>query len=173
GDIVDWFDQNPLSRRSGLTATPKRGDGVSIGHKMFPGVASDYPLYHLTKPCAVKDGWAVPYVQKYIEVAGVDFKNLKQVAGDFDDAELERVLGEEGQLARWVEPLLAMVGTRRTLIFSPGVEMARNVALYINARREGVCPDCQARRWHPRRLIGDGAACPCGRLVHPEDVADD
>src|SRR5262249_48246868 len=79
GHIVGWFDQNPVSRRSGLTATPKRSDGKSIGHKMFPGVAVDYPLYHVTKPCAVQDGWAVPYVQRYIEVEGVDFRKLKKI----------------------------------------------------------------------------------------------
>jgi superfamily II DNA or RNA helicase len=173
GHIVDWFDRNPLSRRSGLTATPKRGDGISIGHKMFPGVAIDYPLCHLTRPCAVRDGWAVPYVQKYIEVEGVDFKNLKRVKGDFDEAELERVLGEEGQLAKLVQPLLDMVDDRRTLVFSPGKEMAKNVARYVNARRKAVCPDCQARRWYPSRLIGDGAACPCGRAVQPGDVTRD
>lgn len=173
GHIVDWFDRNPLSRRSGLTATPKRSDGVSLGHKMFPAVASDYPLFHLTRPCAVKDGWAVPYVQSYIEVAGVDFKALRKVEGDFDAEELERVLGEEGQLAKLIEPLLDQVGSRRTLIFSPGVRMARDVANYINARREARCPACGVRRWHPARLISDGAACRCGRPVEPGDVLND
>jgi superfamily II DNA or RNA helicase len=165
GHIADWFDRNPLSRRSGLTATPKRGDGISIGHKMFPGVAIDYPLFHVEKPCAVKQGWAVPYVQKYIEVEGVDFKNIRQVAGDFDKAELELVLGEEATLAKLVQPLLDLVGDRRTLVFNPGVEMARNVAAFINARVEAACPACGARRWYPRKLVGDGARCACGGLL--------
>ena len=86
GHLVDWFGTNPASRRLGLTATPKRGDGVSIGDTMFPGIAIDYPLYSVTKPCAVKDGFAVPYVQRYIEVEGVDFKNIKRASdGDFDE----------------------------------------------------------------------------------------
>ncbi len=170
GHIVDWFGQNPAARRGGLTATPKRGDGVSLGHKMFPGVSIDYPLYHITKPCAVKQGWAVPYVQKYIEVEGVDFKSIKKVAGDFDDADLERVLGEEGCLAKMVEPLLDMVGERRTLIFSPGVEMAKNVARYINARAQVECPACNARQWHPVKLLGDGALCKCGYSLSAENA---
>jgi superfamily II DNA or RNA helicase len=170
GHIVDWFDRNPASRRSGLTATPKRGDGISIGHKMFPGVAIDYPLFHIERPCAVKQGWAVPYVQKYIEVEGVDFKNLRRVKGDFDEAELELVLGEEATLAKLVQPLLDLVGDRRTLIFSPGVEMAKNVAAFINARVEAECPGCGARRWYPRRLVGDGARCACGGLIDPGGV---
>lgn len=170
GHIVDWFGQNPLSRRMGMTATPKRSDGVSLGDKMFPGIAIDYPLYHRSKPCAVKDGYAVPYVQKYIEVEGVDFKSIKQIAGDFDDADLERVLGEESTLAKLVEPLLDLVGDRKTLIFSPGVAMARNVACYINARCQASCPVCSAVKWHPTKLIGDGAECKCGRPVTEADI---
>lgn len=165
GPIVDWFEQNPQSRRIGLTATPKRSDGVSIGHKMFPGVAVDYPLYSRSKPCAVKDGWAKPYVQRYIQVEGVDFKNLKRDSkGDFDGAAMEIALQAEGALAKLVMPLLDMVENRRTLIFSPGVDMARNVALFINARVKASC-ECGSLKWYPRALIGDGACCECGRFV--------
>ena len=169
GHIVDWFDRNPQSRRNGITATPKRGDDVSIGDKMFPGVALDYPLYSPSKPCAVKDGFAVPYVQKYIEVEGVDFRSLAKMGSDFDEADLERLLGTEEQLAKLIEPLLDMVGSRRTLIFSPGVEMAKNVARYINARSEAICT-CGKMKWYANLLIGDGATCECGRLIDPKDV---
>jgi superfamily II DNA or RNA helicase len=165
GHIVDWFEKNPASKRGGLTATPKRGDGVSIGHKMFPAVAIDYPLYHATKPCALRSGWAVPYEQCYIEVEGVDFKNIAKVKGDFCEEELEAVLGEEGTLAKLVQPLLDMVGDRRTLIFSPGVAMAANVARFINARSKVECPACRKTRWYPVKLLGDGAECPCGQKL--------
>lgn len=172
GHIADWFDRNDKSRRNGLTATPKRGDAVSIGYKMFPGVAIDFPLWHAERPCAVKEGWAVPYLQKYIEVEGVDFRHLKQVAGDFDDADLERVLGKETTLAKLCEPLLELVGDRRTLIFSPGVEMANDVAAYINARAKCLCPQCGKTRWQPRKLLGDGAECFCGFLFAKEHASD-
>jgi superfamily II DNA or RNA helicase len=170
GHIVDWFDANTVSRRNGLTATPKRSDKINIGYKMFPGIAIDYPLFHATNRCAVKDGWAVPYVQRYIEVEGVDFKNVARIKGDFDEADLERILGEEGTLAKLVQPLLDMVGDRRTLIFSPGVAMAKNVARFINARSETECPECHLVAWHPTKLIGDGAQCRCGVLLAAENV---
>jgi superfamily II DNA or RNA helicase len=171
--IVDWFEQNPKSRRFGLTATPKRGDQVSIGHKMFPAVSLDYPFYSPSKPCAVKDGYAVPYVQKYIEVAGVDFKSLAKIGADFDEADLERRLGEEKTLAGLCIPLLENVGGRQTLIFSPGVDMARNVARFINARAEVRCKVCNKIQWHPKALIGDGTACSCGALIESEWVTRD
>jgi superfamily II DNA or RNA helicase len=171
GHIVNWFERNPASRRLGLTATPKRGDGVSIGDKMFPGIAIDYPLFSPVKPSAVKDGYAVPYVQKYIEVEGVDFKQIKRLKsdGDFEDAALEQALGQEETLAKLVGPLLDMVGDRRTLIFSPGVEMAKNVARFINARSQARC-QCGLVKWYPNALIGDGAACSCGRFIEAVQV---
>jgi superfamily II DNA or RNA helicase len=172
GHLVDWFDQNPNSCRTGLTATPKRGDGTSVGDVMFPGVAIDYPLYSPVKACAVKDGYAVPYIQRYIEVEGVDFKQIKRASdGDFDQAALEVALAEEGQLAKLVGPLLDMVGERRTLIFSPGVSMAKAVALFINARVKAKC-ECGLTRWYPKALIGDGAECSCGRFVQENQVVD-
>jgi superfamily II DNA or RNA helicase len=169
GHVADWFDMNPRSKRMGLTATPKRSDEVSIGDKMFPGIALDYPLFSCDKRCAVRDGWAVPYVQKYIEVSGVDFKSIGKIGSDFDPDELERVLGEESKLATLIEPMLDMVGDRRTLIFSPRVAMAKNVALYINARSRCKCP-CGELTWHPTLLIGDSAACSCGRKADKEDI---
>lgn len=170
GHIIDWFDQNPASRRNGPTATPKRSDLVSIGERMFSGIAIDYPLFAANKPCAVRDGWAVPYVQKYIEVEGVDFSTVNKIAGDYDESELERILGTEKQLAKLVEPMIEIAGDRQTLIFSPGVDMAKNVARYINARQKATCPGCQKTSWHPIRLVGDGAACKCGRLVAQSDL---
>lgn len=170
GYLTDWFWTNKNTKQLGLTATPKRADGVSIGSQMFPSIAADYPLFHHTKPCAVKDGYAVPYVQRYISVEGVDFKSIKQIAGDFDDNDLERILGEESTLAQLCQPLLDLVGDRRTLIFSPGIEMAANVARFINARSEAVCPECQSVKWYPSLLIGDGAMCDCGTMIESMHV---
>lgn len=168
GHLKQWFDQNPLTRWSGCTATPKRSDGVS-GKSMFPGIAIDYPLVK-----AIEDGYAVKYVQKYILVEGVDFKSLNDLkkGADFDDAQLERLLGDEGQIAKLVKPMLDHAGDRKTLIFSPGVEMARKVAAFINARRRCQCT-CGTIAWHERVLLGDGASCnECGRMVEQDDVLD-
>lgn len=169
GHLYDWFGQNKESRWLGITATPKRSDGVSIGDKMFPGVALDYPLYSAAGRCAVKEGYAVPYRQKYICVEGVDFKSLSKVRGDFDEAELEKILGTEEQLARLVEPMLDMCEERKTLIFSPTVQMAKDVAAYVNARAKCQCP-CGKIKWYPSMLVGDGAQCECGQLMDVENI---
>ncbi|TXH51831.1 MAG: hypothetical protein E6Q97_17275 [Desulfurellales bacterium] len=165
GHIVEWFERNPNSRRSGLTATPKRSDNVSIGDRLFPGVAIDYSYRK-----AVKEGYAVPFVQKYIVVEKLDFKELKQLSKSQEDwdARLARIL--EGQLAELCQPTLDLVGTRKTLIFSPSVDMAKNVVAYINARVRCEC-NCGTVAWYPRVEIGDGARCrSCSNFLENSNV---
>lgn len=137
--IVDWFEQNPHSRWLGLTATPERGDGVTIAD-VFPAVAIDYRHFDPSGgPCAVRDGWVVPFDQRYIVVHSVDFKNLKEVAGDFSEAELGEVLQRREVLLSLIRPMLELVEERRTIIYSPTRAMAKNVALAINAETKRDC----------------------------------
>lgn len=131
--MVDHFDVNPNSKRAGLTATVKRFDGVSIGDRMFPGIAVDYPLFARKGRSAVRDGYAVPYKQKYIAVAGVDFERPELFRGIDADANMGKAIEEE--LTKICGPMLDLAGDRSTLIFSPTVEVAKNVAHYVNARR--------------------------------------
>lgn len=163
GHIIKHFEQNPKSRRLGLTATPERTDKVSLA-KIFPGIASDYRLNDIAGgKSAVNDGWAVPYDQRFIVVEGVDFKNIREIAKDFDKNELERILGDQEVLAKLCTPLLDLVGRRRTIIFSPGTAMARDVALYINSQLgyeaavslDGSYPDDDRKEVYRRHQTGD------------------
>jgi len=167
GHIVEWFEQNPQSRRSGVTATPKRRDNVNIGYKLFPGISLDYPFTR-----AVKAGYAVPYLQRFVQVESLDFRRLKDECGtDQSKWDREVACAIEGQLAKLCEPMLDMVGDRKTLVFSPSVAMAQNVADYINARSEVECPSCASKRWYPTLLVGDGAKCKeCGDFLKKENV---
>lgn len=171
GPIHKWFARNPESRHKGLTATPKRFDGKSLAG-MFPGVSIDFPLVSVRGRCALRDGYAVPYVQRYIEVEGVDFASLRKIKSEtgFDESRMEELLLREKTLTSLCDPLLDMVGDRRTLIFNPGVEMAKAVAAYINVRSQCRC-DCGKVGWYPTNLIGDGAKCrACGELLNPESL---
>lgn len=166
GHIIEWFEKNPLHRRSGITATPKRRDKVSIGTKLFPGISIDYPLTR-----AVKEGYAVPYVQKFVQVESVDFKAIREIAGKSQekwDNEVNRRI--EKDLAKLCDPLLDMVGDRSTLIFSPTVDLAGKVCEYINARHECEC-SCGSHTWHPKLRIGDGAKCPqCNEWLEAKHI---
>lgn len=128
--IIDWFEQNPESKRLGLSATPERGDGISLG-RLFPDVALDYKMFGKDKN-AIRDGWCVPFDQRFVSVEGVDFQNLKEVNGDFDVHELDEVLRQREALLSMVKPTLDLVGDRRTVIFNPTKKMARAIAHTIN-----------------------------------------
>lgn len=125
--IVDWFERNPASAWLGLTATPERGDGVSLA-RLFGTVCCELRLSD-----AIEAGYLVPLRQKFIVVEGLDFKNLHEVAGDFDEGELDAILSEREQLLAMAAPLLDHVEDRRTLVFCPGVACARALARTINA----------------------------------------
>lgn len=158
GHLFEHFAANPESKRLGLTATPERGDKISL-EAMFPVICADYRYYDAAGgPCAINDGWAVPFDQRFVVVEGVDFRNLKEVAGDFDEGELEAVLCEQQTLASLCEPTKALVGDRRTIVFNATVSMAQRVASYLNAKAGYVCavsldgttPDLQRRDVYAR-----------------------
>ncbi len=89
--IFSHFD-TPGSFRLALSATPTRSDGASL-ESLFPEVAANMPMYDTTGgPSAVSDGWCVGFDQRFVHVSGVDFTNLREVAGDFDDNEIEAIL---------------------------------------------------------------------------------
>lgn len=163
--IVEWFEQNPNHRRLGLTATPERSDKIAFT-SLFSGVASDYRLFDVDGgPCAVNDGWAVPYDQRFIVVEGVDFKNIPDFKNtkDFDPHELEKILCEQETLASLCDPMIDLVGKRRTLIFSPTTAMAKNVALYLNAKMgyeaakslDGGFPDALRKTIYKQHQTGE------------------
>ncbi len=154
--VFEWFGQNPKSYRLGLTATPERTDGVTL-FEMFPDVIIDYPMYNLDGgPSAVNDGFAVPFDQRYITVAGIDFTNLKDVRGDFADDELEQILQQKEQLDSLIKPMLDLVGKRQTIIFNPGRDMAKAVAGQINAIRDQLRDDGQECVWGEAKAL-DGS----------------
>lgn len=134
--IIEHFRANPACKTLGITATPERGDKKTLA-KLTPDIAYDYVLFDIDGgKCAVTDGWAVAYDQRFIVVEGVDFKTIKEVAKDFDEGQLELELTTTEALASCVKPMLEQVGKRSTLIFCVTKAAAKMTAGYINALRE-------------------------------------
>jgi hypothetical protein len=128
------------------------------------------PLNSPVAKCAVSEGYSVPLRQRFVNVKGVDFKEIKRLYGTSQgkwDAAVARALEE--QLTTLCDPTLNMVGDRQCLIFSPSVQLAREVAEYINARRKCRCPDCGHVQWWPTEVLEAGEAnCrdpQCDRLL--------
>lgn len=159
--ILEWFSKSPHNKRLGLTATPERGDKKTLS-RVTPDVAADYRLYDIDGgPCAVRDGWAVEYDQRFVTVVGVDFKTIREVAKDFDKNELHEVLSQRENLLGMVKPTLDIVGDRRTIVFNVTVDMAKWVAHTINEFKpgqavslDGSAPDHRRKDVYRRHQAG-------------------
>lgn len=116
--VIEWFRRNESCKVLGVTATPKRADDLALG-QVFESVAFRYGINR-----AVKDGWLVDVVQHMVKVEGLDFSQVKSVAGDFNEGELERILTEETILHKVAAPVIRETGDRPTLIFCCTVKHA-------------------------------------------------
>lgn len=138
-DILDRF---PEAKVLGLTATPDRGDGVAMGH-VFEAVAHEYGIRE-----AIQDGYLSPIVQKRVDCADLDLSDIKTVAGDLAQGELERALTQDAVLHQIAGPLVEEAGDRSTIVFTAGVDQAHALtdvmAGYTRARSaaiDGTTPD--------------------------------
>lgn len=102
----------------GLTATPDRGDGVALGH-VFDHVAMQYDIR-----TAIKDGYLCQITQKQIQCADLDISDVKTVAGDLAQGELEKRLRLDAVLHQIAAPLVREAGERPTIVFTAGVAQA-------------------------------------------------
>jgi superfamily II DNA or RNA helicase len=124
--VIARFRRNPSCKLLGVTATPKRADEIALG-QIFETVAFRYPIVQ-----AVDDGWLVPVSQQVIKVEGLDFSSVHDVAGDFNEGELDQILSEETILHRVAAPLVEEAGDRSTLIFCCSVKHAELMATVLN-----------------------------------------
>lgn len=102
----------------GLTATPDRGDGVGLG-AIFDSVAYEYDIRR-----AIREGFLKPIVQKTVECADLDISDVKTVAGDLAQGELEKRLQLDAVLHQIAAPLVREAGDRPTIVFTAGVAQA-------------------------------------------------
>lgn len=117
----------------GPTATPKRADEKAMG-RVFATVAYEYGIER-----AIGDGYLVPVSQRPVEVEGLDFSKIKDVAGDFHEGELEAVLTQEGPLHKMAAPIVAEAKGRPALVFCCTVKHACLIAAVINRYAPGAC----------------------------------
>lgn len=129
--ILDHFRQNTDLKVLGVTATPLRGDGLAMGN-VFESVSYDYGI----EP-AVDDGYLVPVNQKMVVVDGLDFSNVRTLAGDFNESELEKILVEEKHLHDVAAPTVEMAGNRSGLVFCVSVRHAEAMAHVLRRYKQG------------------------------------
>lgn len=122
--ILQHFDAKIL----GVTATPNRGDDVAL-RAVFDEVAFDMTLLD-----AIEDGWLVPIRQERVPTS-IDLSACRRQRGDFNKADLERVMTELDILSEIAVPIVRHAGERQALVFAVTVTHAR---LLAEALREAL-----------------------------------
>jgi len=101
--VLEYFQQNPKIKILGVTATPKRGDGVALG-EICQSVAFEYNILQ-----GRENGWLVDIVQHTCHVKNLDYSHLKKKNGDLDSTELKHILEKQENVAGMVHPLIEVM----------------------------------------------------------------
>lgn len=131
--VLDHYKQNPDLKILGVTATPDRADEEALG-QVFESVAYDYEILD-----AIHDGWLVPVDQKMVHIEGLDFSQVRTMAGDLNGADLAAVMEAEKNLQGIAAASIDIIGTdKRTLVFTVTVKQAEMLSEIFNRHRPGM-----------------------------------
>lgn len=149
--MIRYFTRNKSLRVLGVTATPDRLDEEALG-KVFESVAFEYGVLD-----AINDGWLVPIKQQWVVCENLDFSQIKTVAGDLNQGELEQVMIEEESLHQVTSPLIEIAGDRATLVFTVSVAQAELTAEILNRHKpdSAICIHGKTPQEDRRLLLKD------------------
>jgi superfamily II DNA or RNA helicase len=102
--VMDYFvGGNPDIKILGVTATPKRGDGVALG-QICKSVAFEYPIVK-----AVENGWLVDVAQHFCPVGSLDYSHVRKSAGELNGSDLAAVMEAEENVQGICHPTLEVM----------------------------------------------------------------
>lgn len=118
------------TRVLGVTATPDRGDKVALGH-VLPHLAFEYPLRQ-----AIAEKALVPIKLMQIDTPAIDLSTVKvtrqEHGRDLDARAIAEQMTAERALHEVAAPLMRERGNRPTIVFTPSVEVAHELARVCN-----------------------------------------
>lgn len=121
--ILSHFDQ---AKVLGVTATPNRHDEIGLKN-VFQSCAYQYSIQD-----GIKDGYLCNVRGKQVQVEDLRLEDVKIVAGDFSQSDLDEMLRKESVLQGMVLPTMDLAESRPTIVFTPGVEHAHEIAGCFN-----------------------------------------
>lgn len=151
--VLDYFKANPAVKILGVTATPDRLDKVGL-NVVFEQVACD-----LNIRWAVENGWLVAPKQSFVQIDGLDLRQVKTVAGDLDQNQLARLVEQEQNLHAMAAPIVDITGSdKQSIVFTASVPQAHRLAELI-------------RDYHFRKfgVGGDRVAVSLDGSLNPQD----
>lgn len=101
--ILDYFKQNPKIKILGVTATPKRGDGLALG-EICQSLAYNYPIEK-----GRDNGWLVNIAQHVYEIESLDYSGVKKTGDDLNDAQVKRIVESQENVAGMCHPTLEVM----------------------------------------------------------------
>lgn len=114
-----------------MTATPDRKDEKSLGE-----FCDDAFVYDIED--AVADGVLCNMRIFPYPIHGLDLSSVKTTStGDLNQEQLEAVVASEEVLLGYADVILREAGARKTVVFTPGVESAKQLARIMCRHREG------------------------------------
>ena len=123
--VLDWVDGSPLLL--GVTATPERADGASLGEVW------DEVVYSRSLLEMIRAGYLVDLRGLRVRLA-FDFSRLRVSHGDFVDADAAAALTAADAPAHACAAYLEHAAGRKALLFTPTVELAHLMAEAFRAR---------------------------------------
>lgn len=129
--MADLLPAGPLLL--GVTATPDRGDGKGLDD-LFTEVVFSYDLLW-----GIRAGYLADLRGRRVKVANLDMTQVRTRHGDYDQGQAGRAMEAAGVQHNVVAAWQAEAADRRTLVFTPTVEVARLVAEEF--RHHGVAAD--------------------------------
>lgn len=120
GGTGDRLPPGPLLL--GVTATPDRGDGKGLDD-LFDEIVWSYDILW-----GIRSGYLADLRGKRVTVADLDLSGVKVSRGDYEAGSAGRALEDAGAPEVIVRAWLEHARDRRTLVFTPTVELARLVA---------------------------------------------
>lgn len=130
--LVAYYRRNPNLKILGVTATPDRSDGKSLG-QIFETVAYDYEILS-----AIHDGWLVPVKQQVVTLGSLDISQVKTTGGDLNGPQLAKVMEGEENLQGVASSTLDIAGNKRTLVFTASVDQAERLSDIFNRHKQGI-----------------------------------
>jgi superfamily II DNA or RNA helicase len=103
----------------GVTATFSRADGRALG-EIFEDVVYEMPI-----SAGIEQGFLVRPRGLRVAVDGLSMRGVRRTAGDYNEADLQRVLGNSPAPAAIVKALREHAPDDAAVCFTPGVEFAR------------------------------------------------
>jgi ATP-dependent helicase IRC3 len=163
------FDERDAPVVLGVTATPERGDGIGL-NCVFQEIVYQKSILEMIDADFLCDLKAIEIKLK------VDFNELRTRAGDFIDSEVEAFMRSADAPAHIVEAFMTHAHNRKTILFTPTVALAHEIAGafcaagYRAEALDGTTPT-DARRGILARLHSGltQIVCNCGVLTEGFD----